>query len=169
MQPLFSPDCDHVAWIDPKLGSIFDRQMRFVAFVAGENAWSAETLIWLGQVDVVTLRDRSGKPVAWNPDRVPTGATASPPPGAPGRPKVPMRPKTPLPPRRPLRPRHPLSGWSWLTFAEWLNGGAPVAAPQPEAAEDLGSSGETVDAGAAESDREDTLGVDLPSRENTEP
>ena len=118
MKALFSSDRRLVGWIDPG-HAIFDAEMNYVAFVANENAWSVEGS-WLGAVHVVTLCDRSGRPVAWNPEHVPSAVVRPAPLGRPSHPKRPMRPKRPLPPMRPIMPKAPLGGWSPLSFEEWL-------------------------------------------------
>ena len=129
MKPLFSPRCDLVGWIVPGR-AIFDTEMNYVAYVGDEQAWCAVHDIWLGSVDVVTVRDRFGLPVAWNPERDPAGGGGFSPMRRPMRPQTPMRPKRPLPPIRPLFPRQPLSGWSQFAFVEWRRGGV-VEEPEP--------------------------------------
>jgi len=123
MKALFSGTCEHIGWIDPER-AIFDPAMNYVAFIAGKNAWSASEVQWLGSVDVLTLRDRSGLPIAWTPDHPLTRVSNAIPPVQPIRPPVPIRPKRPINPKRPLLPQVPLGGWSPLTFDEWLYGEA---------------------------------------------
>ena len=132
MKPLFSPRCDLLGWIDPG-AAIFDAEMNYVAFVADGHAWSPLDCNWLGSVDVLTVFDRSGRAVAWNPERPLSGLTPQAPIGRPMRPKTPMRPKRPLQPVRPLFPKTPLTGWSPLSFEEWL--GRSLAGPEKNARE----------------------------------
>ncbi len=133
MKPLFSPHCDLLGWIDPG-SAIFDPEKNFVAFVAYGHAWSAVDCGWLGAVDVLTILDRSGRPVGWNPEHPLSSFVGQGPVGRPMRPKTPMRPKRPLQPVRPLAPRRPLSGWSPLSFDEWL-GRTTVLEPEANATE----------------------------------
>jgi hypothetical protein len=128
MKPLFSPRCDLLGWIDPG-AAIFDTAMNYVAFVADGHAWSPLDCDWLGFVDVLTVFDRSGRAVAWSPERPLSGLALQAPVGRPMRPKTPMRPKRPLQPVRPLFPKTPLTGWSPLSFEEWL-GRSPAGAEQ---------------------------------------
>jgi hypothetical protein len=132
MKPLFSPRCDLLGWIDPGI-AIFDAEMNYVAFIAHGHAWSPLDCNWLGAVDVLTVFDRSGRAVGWNPERPLSGFALQAPTGRPMRPKTPMRPKRPLRPVRPLFPKTPLAGWSPLTFAEWL--GRSAAGPEENAGE----------------------------------
>jgi hypothetical protein len=134
MKPLFSPRCDLLGWIDPG-SAIFDPEMNYVAFVAYGHAWSPLDCNWLGAVDVLTVFDRSGRAVAWNPERPLSGPglALQAPTGRPMRPKTPMRPKRPLQPVRPLFPKTPLTGWSPLTFDEWL--GRTIAGQEENAGE----------------------------------
>ena|SRR5712691_8292915 len=120
MKPLFSPSTELVAWIEPA-AFVYDLAMRPVAFISNGHAFSyPDNNAWLGPVDVFTLLDRNGKPVAFNPDHSPRGSL---PPLTPLTPLVPLRPLTPLTPLTPLRPLQPLTplgGWSTLTFDAWL-------------------------------------------------
>lgn len=131
MKPLYSPQGDLIGWIDPGR-AVFDCEMDYIAYVAEGHAWCAVEEIWLGPVDVLTLRDRNGQPVAWNPERVPSAAAAMMPIGRPMRPPQPMRPRRPMPPVRPLPPKHPLGGWSGLSFAAWRRAGRPEEPPSEE-------------------------------------
>jgi hypothetical protein len=66
MKPLFSPSTKLVAWLEPGK-FIYDLAMRPVAFISGGHAFSYPANAWLGPVDGLTLLDRNGKPVAFNP------------------------------------------------------------------------------------------------------
>ncbi|GJD51019.1 hypothetical protein OPKNFCMD_3770 [Methylobacterium crusticola] len=121
MEPLFSASCDLVGWITVGK-AIWDNQMAYVAYIAGDHAWSSETDAWLGPVDGTTCMDRSGRPVAWSPARAVGGRSAPIAPARPMRPARPMTPMRPIAPRRPLFPATPGGGWSQLDFGAWLAG-----------------------------------------------
>ena len=72
MMALFSPNTDLVGWLNDG-GFIFDLNLAAVAFVRGEHAFAYPSCSWLGSVEATTLMDRSGKPVAFNPDLAPRG------------------------------------------------------------------------------------------------
>ena len=89
MKPLFSSNTDLVGWIAED-GFVFDRRLQPAAFVHNDHAFANPSCSWLGPTEETTLMDRSGKPVAFNPDLAPGGQL------------------TPLQPLRPLRPLQPL-------------------------------------------------------------
>ena len=115
--PLFSPSLELVAWLQPQR-YIFSPEMRYVAFIANANVWTAGSTQWLGPIVNSHVYDTDGRPVAWTPGLPLLGM------GTPFRPMRPVPPVHPVPPIRPLHPRRPLgvpdAGWSALSFAEWL-------------------------------------------------
>lgn len=119
MQPLFSPRCDLVGWMDAQQ-HVFDPHMEFIAFVVRGQAWSANSLAWLGPATGTTLYDRTLRPVAWNPRQTIGGAPAAMVPPQPMRPARPMRPQMRLSPRPPMFPAAPPGGFSKLEFRQWL-------------------------------------------------
>ncbi|MGV7032148.1 4-fold beta flower protein [Methylobacterium symbioticum] len=120
MEPLFSPACELVGWIGDDT-FIFDLDLETVAFVADGHAWSMRSCVWLGPVDRLTCMDRQGRPVVWSWARAITSRGSPVKPGRPKRPLPPKRPLRPLNPHRPPTPLAPTSGWSRLTFTEWLD------------------------------------------------
>jgi Amelogenin len=120
MDAIFSPQCELVAWLKPA-EFIFDLSLRPVAFVKNGNAFSYPGRSWLGPVDVFTLLDRAGRPVAFNPSHAPRGQLPPIKPLKPLPPLKPLRPLRPLRPLKPLRPLTPLGGWSELSFQHWLS------------------------------------------------
>lgn len=120
MTPLFSPSTELVGWFSDN-GFIFNLDLKAVAFVSGDNAFSYPDCEWLGSADESTMRDRIGKPVCYNPGHPATGSL---PPLKPLKPLKPLRPLTPLKPLNPLRPLRaltPLGGWSALDFDSWAS------------------------------------------------
>jgi len=67
LYPLFDQDCELMAWIEPGR-HIFDSDMNWIAYLANNQAWSAESGNWLGAVRGLLCMDNSGKPVLWNPN-----------------------------------------------------------------------------------------------------
>lgn len=120
MLALFAPGRGLVGWLRPD-AFVFDREMVAVAFIRKGHAWSMSTGNWLGPVDVSTLQDRNGRPVAWNPDHPPETRFGASMPGRPMKPNSPVRPMRPLQPVTPITPTTPAGGWSHLTFAAWLD------------------------------------------------
>jgi len=143
LKPLFSPNRDHVGWIEPGR-FVFDTDMAYVAFIAAGSAWSGGSGSWLGPVvDAVTIIDTEGRPVAWNPDAVPRGM------GQPMRPVATVRTVTPPRPVRPVYPKRPpaapyrAGGWSEYAFLEWVALGDPPPPAEEESGEPV-----TLEAGA---------------------
>ena len=143
LKPLFSPNRDHVGWIEPGR-FVFDTDMAYVAFIAAGSAWSGRSGSWLGPVvDAVTIIDIEGRPVAWNPDAAPRGM------GQPMRPVATVRTVTPPRPVRPVYPKRPLAapycagGWSAYGFLEWVALGDPPPPAEEESGEPV-----TLEAGA---------------------
>ena len=108
MTPLFDKDCNLMGWMEPGK-YIFDTGMNWVAFIDGDNVWSAETGNWLGQVYGRNIRDTQGKTVFWNPDQDIENTLP------------PLPPVRPLRPQQPLQPLTPLEGWSELGWIEFLS------------------------------------------------
>jgi hypothetical protein len=115
--PLFSPAVELVGWLQPGK-YIFTPEMRYVAFIASDSAWTATSTQWIGPVVNSHIYDTDGRAVAFSPGLPVPGI------GTPFRPMRPVPPMHPLPPIRPLHPRRPLgvpdASWSSLTFLEWL-------------------------------------------------
>ena len=118
---LFDKDCDLVGWINPG-EHIFDTDMDWVAFIANNHAWSAETGNWLGPVKGLLCLDTSGKPVAWNPKERVAGTSSPSKPSKALKPSKPSRPSKPSTPSRPSKPSAPSGGWSSHSFFGWLAG-----------------------------------------------
>ena len=72
LHPLFDKDCDLQGWIDPGQ-HIYDTGMNWVAYISGNNAWSADSGDWLGELHGLLCLDKSGHPVAWNPQQAVVG------------------------------------------------------------------------------------------------
>lgn len=63
MEPLYDANVNLVGWIEPG-HHIFDTNMNWLAYVAGDHAWSANGGNWCGPVvDATTCLDRSGRVV----------------------------------------------------------------------------------------------------------
>lgn len=120
MEPLFDKNCELVAWIDP-LNHIFDTEMKWIAYISGGHAWSAETGNWCGPVLGLICLDQSGKVVAWNPNEHIVGTAKPARPARAARVARPARPARPSRPARPARPATPTGGWSSQTIWEWLS------------------------------------------------
>lgn len=120
MEALYSPKCDLVGWLQPGK-AIFDPDMKYVAFIANEHAWSAKTGNWLGPSDHTNFLDRSGKPVTFGARYTPKGRMAPMIPMRAMKPMVPMKPMKPMKPMRPMKPMTPMNGWSQMSFEEWIN------------------------------------------------
>jgi hypothetical protein len=121
MNPLFSPSTDLVGWLNDD-GFVYDLSMNPVAFVSEGHAFSYPNCSWLGSADGPTLRDKMGKPIAFNPGQAPGGTLPPLKPLNPLKPLKPLKPLRPLNPLKPLRPLTPLGGWSPLSFHTWLQG-----------------------------------------------
>jgi hypothetical protein len=134
LKPLFSADCEHVAWLQPQK-FIFDLEMAYVAFITNGHAWSARSGFWIGPVVGSHLFDMEGRPVAWNPEEPLRGM------GRPLRPVNVVRAVSPVRPPRPVSPLRPFTapavagGWSPLSFAEWLVSNDPKPAEPAASAE----------------------------------
>ena len=123
MKPLFSPRCDLLGWIDPG-AAIFDTEMNYVAFVADGHAWSPLDCNWLGSVDVLTVFDRSGRAVAWNPG-VPCPAFPAGTHRTPHASQDADATQTALAAGAPAVPENAPDGMVALTFEEWLGRSRP--------------------------------------------
>jgi len=129
LSPLFSPDCLHVAWLQPGR-FVFDAGMGYVAFVANGHCWSAASGVWLGPLVDGHLHDIFGRPVAWTP-AAPLKAIHRPlRPVNVVRAVRPVQPVRPVEPSRPLTAPTPPGSWSPLGFGEWL----VANDPEPDAA-----------------------------------
>ncbi|PEI77401.1 4-fold beta flower protein [Bacillus wiedmannii] len=121
MKPLYTKNCDLVAWLNDEKRHIFDRNMNWIAFVSGSNVFSAQDAKWLGPIRNITLFDTNGRAILWNPNS-PIGSMGTPiTPYKPYIPNKPYKPYKPYTPRIPHTPRTPMNGWSPLTFSEWAN------------------------------------------------
>ena len=119
MTPIFDAKSKHLGWLDG--GNVFDPSWRWIAFVDTGNIFSATTLHWLGALKEGSVRDRSGKPVAWLEGASPTSGVATSVPGpTPPKPLTPFATQRPLAPRTPPTPVTPLGGWSHLNWEAWL-------------------------------------------------
>ncbi|THV31193.1 4-fold beta flower protein [Rhizobium rosettiformans] len=119
MFALFNRNCELVGWIEPD-EHIFDTDMNWVAYLSGGHGWSAATGNWLGPVDGLLCLDRSGRPVAWNPEERVEGTARPGRPSRAARAARPGRPARPARPSRPSRPATPAGGWSSETFSDWI-------------------------------------------------
>jgi hypothetical protein len=120
MTPIFNARSLHRGWLDGN--NVFDPSWRWIAFLHADNIYSATSLHWLGSLNEGSVRDRSGKPVAWLEGASPTRGVAPPPPGAaPQKPVTPFVTQRSPVPRPPPIPLTPLGGWSPLDWEEWLS------------------------------------------------
>ncbi|MBM7871238.1 hypothetical protein JOC70_002736 [Clostridium pascui] len=123
-EPLYDRYRNLVAWVVNNQ-YIFDVNLRWVAYIANGYVWNVNEQ-WIGAINNLTLFDRQGRVVAWNP-RFPISSLGG---GSfykeePLFQPRPLRPEKPLiadEPLRPGRPPRPPSGWSPLTFDKWLRG-----------------------------------------------
>ena len=120
MIPLFDSESELVGWFDGEL-YVYDTDMNWVAFIAGDHAWSSETGEWLGPLHGLTFLDQAGKPVAWSTKQAPSGTLPPLRPLTPLMPLAPLTPLTPLTPLQPLQPLTPLGGWSDMTWQDWIS------------------------------------------------
>ncbi|WP_372663197.1 4-fold beta flower protein [Cohnella sp.] len=122
LQPLFDRYCNHVAYIDNGR-FLFDTEMNWVAFVHNKQAWSKDNLQWLGPINGIVCMDKEGKVITWGIGQSIMGDLS-----LHRKPKiVPELPQKPTSPMRPMLqsppfPRTPLSGWSNLSFDNWIKG-----------------------------------------------
>ena len=118
LHPLFNYDCKLVGWIRPEC-HVFDLEMRWMAFLYQDHAWSAGSSEWLGPMDGLNCLDHKGQVVAWNPlsrfrmSFMPTRPSRA------VRGEPPATCVAPTRPARPPRPVTPLVGWSQLSFVSW--------------------------------------------------
>ena len=115
--PIWSAEARLVGWFDGRY--LFSRAMDWIAFVRDHSVFSRANT-WLGCLEAGSFLDRKGKVVAWLAGASPRTSVRPlrPVPGVlPVAPIRPILPVSPLPPKRPLTP---LSGWSRLTWPDWL-------------------------------------------------
>jgi len=121
MIPLFNKDSELVGWLKNNHDHIFDLNMMWVAFIRNNHIWSAKSGNWCGPINGFNCLDRKGKVLAWNPKQSVRGAL---PPVTPIRvikPITPIIPIKPITPIKPIKRITPVSGWSDMTFQEWVN------------------------------------------------
>ena len=131
MTPIFDEDVRLVAFFDGSY--LFDLDNQWIAFHDRGNLFARDGR-WLGPLTDGTLQDHDGRAVAWLAGARP--ATGMNPP-RPMQPRLPLHPKRPLRPRTPLPPPFPMQpggGWSKVSWAQWLGGGAAAQAPAADAA-----------------------------------
>lgn len=119
MLPLFDRNVELIGWLQDTR-NVWNLGLNWVAWVDDGNVFSTTTHGWCGPLNGTSCCDREGRVVAWNPEQGPVGTM---PPFAPPAPLVPLTPLTPLMPLMPLTPLVPLtpmSGWSSLSFEQWL-------------------------------------------------
>jgi hypothetical protein len=117
MKALFDSSSNLVGWISDDQKHIWNTNMQWVGFVAGQNAWSARGAEWIGPVINGNIHDRQGHTIAWSNSNV---GTVMPPirPMTPMMPMTPMSPMRPMSPMKPMTPMAPMGGWSRASFDE---------------------------------------------------
>jgi hypothetical protein len=122
LSALYDRYCNHVAWLD-RDQFLFDVEMNWVAFIHNKQVWSKETLKWLGPINGVICMDKEGKVMAWGTGQKVMGDLS-----LHRKPKiVPRLPEEPTSILRPFLqappiPGTPLSGWSDISFDDWIKG-----------------------------------------------
>lgn len=123
-EPLYDRYANLVAWVVNNQ-YIFDVNLRWVAYIADGYVWNVNEQ-WIGAINRLTLFDRHGGVVAWSPrftiSSLGGGSPFKEEPLFQPRPLGPEKPLIAGQPLRPGRPPRPPSGWSPLTFDEWLRG-----------------------------------------------
>jgi hypothetical protein len=119
LQPLYDRYCNHVAYI----GSgryLFDPDLNWIAFIDNRQVWSLD-LKWIGSINGAICMDKDGKVVTWSVGQKVMGD-----PSVQKKPKfTPHLPEAPTSFLRPMMqnppiPATPLTGWSILSFADWI-------------------------------------------------
>ena len=131
MTPVHDARSELLGWFDGT--NLFDLDLAWVAFHRAGHLFSSVDAEWLGPLHGGSLLARSGRVFAWLAGTTPAGSLS---PSRPMRPMRPLPPRRPLFPPKPLRPAPPLnpvSGWSGLSWLEWLRRPLPpVAGPAVE-------------------------------------
>ena len=120
LRPLFDRSSQHVGWLAPGQ-YIFDTSMKYLVYIADDNAWTSTSREWCGPVRGTACIDKKGRVVAWGSPEEDTKEKFDSPirPVRAGLAPRPGRPPRPPRPARTIRPPTPPGGWSFLSFREW--------------------------------------------------
>lgn len=119
MTPIYDYNCNFVAHLAED-GNFYDNENNWIGFTKNNYMFSAETLNWLGTIVNGVVMDKNGKVFGWLKNAEVKSHACPITPLRPLRPNTPTATNFPPTPIRPIKPAEPDSGWSTLSWEEFM-------------------------------------------------